>query len=110
MIYSGEPALPFASRPLTLYLHIPLLTAPAGATARVRAATAAHTSGHDRSANASVAESATPAGDDSARSLAGDSIKTGTGTGVATGTATAATSIAAATNDDVVGLLVILRP
>ncbi|SPO24347.1 related to BOI1 - BEM1 protein-binding protein [Ustilago trichophora] len=78
----------------------PVLAAGAGAVALGGAAAAGLASGHDRSANASVTESATPAGDDSARSVAGDSFRTGTGTGTATGTATAATSIAAPANQE----------
>lgn len=85
---------------------IPALPAGAGAIAVGGGAPAA-LANHERSADASAAESAAvppTAADDSARSVAGDSTRTGTetapGTGVATGTATAATSIAAGTNDD----------
>ncbi len=54
--------------------------------------------------NASNVEAAAPTADESVRSIAGDSTRTGTetgtATGVATGTGTAATSIAAGTHDD----------
>ncbi|SPC65860.1 related to BOI1 - BEM1 protein-binding protein [Ustilago sp. UG-2017b] len=83
---------------------VPALAAGAGAVALGSAAAAV--ANHERSANASTTGSAAvpAAADDGARSVAGDSTRTGTetgpGTGVATGTATAATSIAAGTNND----------
>ncbi len=71
--------------------HIPAIAAGTGAIAVGGAAVAL------------AAEAAPPAADDSTRSVAGDSTRTGTeaGTG-ATGTATAATSVAATPNDDAI--------
>ncbi|SJX63295.1 related to BOI1-BEM1 protein-binding protein [Sporisorium reilianum f. sp. reilianum] len=94
-----------AALPAESHSHAaPALAAGVGAVALggvAAAATAAGVAGHDRSANGSfVNHSVAPAADESVRSIAGDSIRTGAGTGVGTGTATAATSIAAPTTED----------